>query len=70
MESRHSAIAQTGVKIDEGLRKYMLRVYNLMALGVGSYRRCCLLCGEPSRPFICYCARTAHSGFYSLRFWG
>ena len=35
MESRHSAIAQTGVKIDEGLRKYMLRVYNLMALGVG-----------------------------------
>ena len=35
MATRHSPIAQTGVKIDEGLRQYMLRVYNLMAMGIG-----------------------------------
>lgn len=31
---RAGAIAQTGAEIDEGLRAYMLRVYNLMALGL------------------------------------
>ena len=35
MATRHSPIAQTGVKIDEGLRQYMLRVYNLMAMAIG-----------------------------------
>ncbi len=35
MQTRHSPIAQTGVKIDEGLRQYMLRVYNLMSLAIG-----------------------------------
>ena len=35
MVTRHSPIAQTGVKIDEGLRQYMLRVYNLMAMAIG-----------------------------------
>jgi FtsH-binding integral membrane protein len=33
-QTRVAAGAQTGVAIDEGLRAYMLRVYNLMALGL------------------------------------
>ena len=31
---RAGTVAQTGTDIDEGLRAYMLRVYNLMALGL------------------------------------
>ena len=31
---RAGSIAQTGTEIDEGLRAYMLRVYNLMAMGL------------------------------------
>ena len=31
---RAGTIAQTGTEIDEGLRAYMLRVYNLMAMGL------------------------------------
>ncbi|MGB8817218.1 MAG: Bax inhibitor-1/YccA family protein [Rhizobiaceae bacterium] len=32
---RAGSLAQTGTDIDEGLRAYMLRVYNLMALALG-----------------------------------
>ena len=32
---RAGSVAQTGTDIDEGLRSYMLRVYNLMALALG-----------------------------------
>ena len=32
---RVGTAAQTGVDIDEGLRSYMLRVYNIMAMGLG-----------------------------------
>ena len=33
-QSRPSGNAQSATKIDEGLRAYMLKVYNLMALGL------------------------------------
>ena len=33
-QNRTGAGAQSGAMIDEGLRAYMLKVYNLMALGL------------------------------------
>ena len=39
---RRSAPARTDVAVDEGLRAYMLRVYNYMAAGVSPHRYRCL----------------------------